>query len=164
MRTFKKILLTILAIIVVGGLIFGYIWFYVPFSDSGVKAGTLNNIKHKGIIFKTYEGELIQTGFGTDTRRGTLQSNEFQFSVENEKIAQQLMQMSGQQVKVHYKEYFGALPWRGYSKFVVDSILESYTYPAYPNYRIDQEGGNNPNDTRPEDLPPVTGSEGGQIQ
>ena len=23
----------------------------------------------------------------------------------------------------HYKEYFGALPWRGFSKFVVDSIV-----------------------------------------
>lgn len=160
MRTFKKVILTILLIVVVGGLIFGYIWFYVPFSDSGVKAGTLNNIKHKGIIFKTYEGELIQTGFGTRNKQGTLQSNEFQFSVADKEVAMKLMNLSGQQVKVHYKEYFGALPWRGYSKFVVDSILEIPAYPVSPNYRIDQEG--TPNETTPDDLPPVTGGEGAQ--
>lgn len=33
------------------------------------------------------------------------------------------MSMSGQNVKLHYKEYFGALPWRGYTKFIVDSIV-----------------------------------------
>lgn len=154
-KKFKKILKITLLVIIIGGLIFGYIWFYVPFSDSGVKAGTLNNIKHKGIIFKTYEGELIQTGFGTNVKQGTIQSNEFQFSVANKDVAQKLMDMSGQQVKLHYKEYFGALPWRGYSKFVVDSIIEISNYPNTPNYRIDQEGDNNPNETKPEEIPPL---------
>lgn len=117
----KKVLITIAAIVIVGLLIFGYIWFYVPFSDSGVKAGILNNVKHKGIIFKTYEGELIQSGFRPGQQG--LQSNEFQFSIEKKEIYQQLMSLSGQNVKLHYKEYFGALPWRGYTKFIVDSIV-----------------------------------------
>ena len=26
---------------------------------------------------------------------------------------------------IHYKEYFGVLPWRGFTKFVVDSIISS---------------------------------------
>lgn len=29
----------------------------------------------------------------------------------------------GKNVQLHYKEYFGALPWRGYTKFIVDSIV-----------------------------------------
>ena len=118
----RSVFRIIVLIVVVGLLIFGYIRYYVPFSDSGVKAGILNRINHKGIIFKTYEGELIQSGFGAG-RKG-LQSNDFEFSVENKELAEKLMKLSGQQVKVHYKEYFGALPWRGYSKFVVDSILD----------------------------------------
>lgn len=117
----RKVLIICLSIIVVGLLIFGYIWYYVPYSDSGVKAGILNNVKHKGIIFKTYEGELIQSGFRPGQQG--LQSNEFQFSVENKELAVKLMSMSGQNVKLHYKEYFGALPWRGYTKFIVDSIV-----------------------------------------
>ena len=117
----KKISLIIVTVIVVGLLIFGYIWFYVPFSNSGVKAGILNNVKHKGIIFKTYEGELIQSGFRPGQQG--LQSNEFQFSVESKELYEQLMSLSGQNIKLHYKEYFGALPWRGYTKYIVDSII-----------------------------------------
>jgi hypothetical protein len=117
----RKVLIISLSIILVGLLIFGYIWYYVPYSDSGVKAGILNNVKHKGIIFKTYEGELIQSGFRPGQQG--LQSNEFQFSVDNKELAIKLMSMSGQTVKLHYKEYFGALPWRGYTKFIVDSIV-----------------------------------------
>jgi len=119
----KKVIFIILAIVVAGLLIFGYVWFYVPFSDSGVKAGILNNVKHKGIIFKTFEGELIQSGFRPGQQG--LQSNEFQFSVESRELYDKLMPLSGQNVKLHYKEYFGALPWRGYTKFIVDSIISA---------------------------------------
>lgn len=122
----KKFFTILFSVVIIGLLIFGYVWFYVPFSDAGVKAGVLNNIKHKGIIFKTYEGELIQTGFSAGTKG--LQSNDFQFSVENEEVAKELMNMGGQQVKLHYKEYYGALPWRGYTKFIVDSIVASVPY------------------------------------
>ncbi|MFV0417189.1 MAG: hypothetical protein ACK5KT_00460 [Dysgonomonas sp.] len=119
----KKVLSISLLVIIIGLLIFGYIRFYVPYSDSGVKAGILNNIKHKGVIFKTYEGELIQSGFRPG--QSGLQSNEFQFSVENKELAIKLMSMSGHNVQLHYKEYYGALPWRGYTKFIVDSIIAS---------------------------------------
>lgn len=119
----KKTLTISLLVIFAGLLIFGYIWFYVPYSDSGVKAGILNNVKHKGVIFKTYEGELIQSGFRPG--QSGLQSNEFQFSIEDKELAIKLMSMSGQNVKLHYKEFYGAIPWRGYTKFIVDSIVAS---------------------------------------
>lgn len=127
--TAKKVIITIVAIIIAGFLIFGYVWYFVPFSDSGVKAGTLNNVKHKGVIFKTYEGELIQSGFGQGMQG--LQSNEFKFSIDDKDLAIKLMGMSAQNVKLHYKEYYGRLPWRGYSKFVVDSIVS--VDPVIPN-------------------------------
>lgn len=127
--TAKKVIITIAVIIIAGLLIFGYVRYFVPFSDSGVKAGILNNVKHKGIIFKTYEGELIQSGFGQGMQG--LQSNEFQFSIDDKNLAIKLMGMSGQNVKLHYKEYYGRLPWRGYSKFVVDSIVSAD--PVMPN-------------------------------
>ena len=64
---------------------------------------------------------MIQTGIRS--QGGTLQSFEFLFSVEDPKIADQLMVNSGNQFNLHYKEYVAALPWRGHSKFVVDSII-----------------------------------------
>jgi len=141
----RKVLIISLSIILVGLLIFGYIWYYVPYSDSGVKAGILNNVKHKGIIFKTYEGELIQSGFRPGQQG--LQSNEFQFSVDNKELAVKLMSMSGQNVKLHYKEYFGALPWRGYTKFIVDSIVS--VDPVVPSLQQDNM----------QEIPPQTGGE-----
>ena len=33
------------------------------------------------------------------------------------------MLKGGEVVELHYKEYFSSLWWRGYSKFVVDSIV-----------------------------------------
>ena len=32
--------------------------------------------------------------------------------------------MTGLRVTVHYKEYKGALPWRGYEKAIVDKVVE----------------------------------------
>ena len=73
------------------------------------------------MVFKTYEGKLIQSGFRAD-KPGGLQSNQFDFSVQNKEIAEKLMLSSGKFVQLHYKEYFAPLPWRGYTTFV-DSII-----------------------------------------
>ncbi len=88
----------------------------------GVKSGELNYVVKKGYIFKTFEGKLIQSGFRSKTP-GTIQSYEFEFSVGDEQIAQKLMLSSGKEVELHYKEYLHAVPWRGYTNFVVDSII-----------------------------------------
>lgn len=95
--------------------------FFFVFGE-GVKSGELNYIVHKGYIFKTYEGKMIQTGIRSQTP-GTIQSYEFAFSVEDKAIADSLMRCSGKVLELHYKEYQGTLPWRGVNKFVVDGIV-----------------------------------------
>lgn len=94
-------------------------WRYYFVYSEGTKAGILNTFQQKGFVFKTYEGNLIQSGF-----KANVQSNEFVFSVVDEKVAQVLNQNSGREINVHYKRYLGALPWRGAEKYIVDSILE----------------------------------------
>ena len=102
----------------------GWFWFHFYFKfGEGVKAGELNQVVYKGYIWKTYEGRLIQSGFKGAKGGGTIQSNEFNFSVEDKAVADSLMRCSGKTVEVHYKEYLGALPWRGMQKYIVDSIL-----------------------------------------
>ena len=98
-----------------------YYKYYFVFGE-GVKAGDLNYIVNKGYVFKTYEGKLIQTGLRS-RQTGAIQSNEFEFSVSNEAIAKKMMLNSGKTFELHYKEYKGALPWRGFSTYVVDSIV-----------------------------------------
>jgi len=118
MKKFLTILL--LSIIVIGGVWFAW-HFYWVFGE-GVKAGQLNNFMKKGYVFKTYEGKLIQTGLKSG-ETGSIQSNEFRFSVTNESVANRMMSNSGKEFELHYKEYMGALPWRGTTVYIVDSIL-----------------------------------------
>jgi hypothetical protein len=66
---------------------------------------------------------MIQTGYNSHNTSATIQSNEFKFSVEDERIAKQIDNNSSRQVKLHWKRYLGTLPWRGNSQFVVDSII-----------------------------------------
>ena len=117
----KKFLAVVvfLALLALAG--FGYFRYYYVFGE-GVKSGTLNYVVYKGVLFKTYEGKLIQSGLRAGAA-GAIQSYEFEFSIEDPEIAKQLMLEGGENVELHYKEYFGRLPWRGYTKYIVDEII-----------------------------------------
>ena len=116
---------------------FCYFKFWWVFSD-GTKTGELNSLTYTGYLFKTYEGEIILTGYGSKNSSGTVQSKNFKFSVADEKVAEQLSQLTGHRVTVHYKEYKGTLPWRGYERSIVDSVTEleiapEHTYEPAPD-------------------------------
>jgi hypothetical protein len=125
----KFISISILLILLVGSGVFFWRYYYV--FGEGVKAGELNFMVRKGVVFKTYEGRLIQTGYKSVVP-GSVQSNEFDFSVTNQKIAETLMVSGGKLVELHYKEYFGDIPWRGNSKYIVDSIINIKDKGAVP--------------------------------
>ena len=114
---------------------FLYFKFWWVFSD-GTKTGELNSLTYTGYIFKTYEGEIILTGYGTKNSQGSVQSKNFKFSVDNKEVAEQLTKMTGSRVTVHYKEYMGALPWRGYEKAIVDHVEEEEPLP-HTQYETD---------------------------
>lgn len=119
-------------VLLIGLALFVFIhYFYVW--GTGVKAGELNQVVYKGWIWKTYEGRAIMSGFRNKNGKG-LQSNDFEFSVDKKaigrkangahySIADSLMRCSGKTVQVKYKEYRGALPWRGMQKCIVYEIL-----------------------------------------
>ncbi len=117
----KKILLIILVLLLGGLSSFIYIKYYFVLGE-GVKSGELNYCVKKGYLFKTYEGKLIQTGIRSLTPN-TIQSYDFEFSVTNERVARTLMANSGMVFDLYYKEYKGVIPWRGFSKYIVDSIV-----------------------------------------
>ena len=76
MTTGKKILTISSIVVVIALALFIYIRFYYVFGE-GVKAGDLNYVVYKGVVFKTYEGKLIQSGF-RGKQAGTIQSYEFE--------------------------------------------------------------------------------------
>jgi hypothetical protein len=117
----KRFTRVLVVIVVLGLLVFIYFKFFFLFGD-GVKSGHLNYAVRKGNIFKTYEGKLIQEGYRSQTA-GTIQSYEFEFSIRSKKIYDILAANSGKRFDLHYKEYHGAVPWRGNTRYIVDSII-----------------------------------------
>ena len=122
MRTKTKIITISSIVLILALAAFVFFRFYFVFGE-GVKAGQLNQVMYKGYIFKTYEGRLIQSGFKGQKGTNSIQSNEFNFSVVDHAVADSLMRCSGKTVELHYKEYLGALPWRGMEKYIVDGII-----------------------------------------
>ena len=116
----KKIFTWIIVILILGLSIFCYFSYFYVFSE-GVKTGELNQISRKGYVFKTYEGVIILTGYGSNRNTNGVQSKEFNFSAKKD-VAEDLANLTGQKVTVHYKKYFKALPWRGYQCSIVDKV------------------------------------------
>lgn len=121
----RKFILWFTVLILIGVGIFFWWRYYFVFGE-GVKSGTLNFVVYKGVVFKTYEGRMIQTGYKSQVP-GSVQSNEFDFSITDPTVAETLMMAGGKVVEVHYTEYNGALPWRGVSKYIVDSVISIET-------------------------------------
>lgn len=117
----KRIITLIVFLLLIGGAVLFYVRHYYVFGE-GVKAGNLNFIVYKGYVFKTWEGRVIQTGFKTPVP-GSMQSNEFEFSITNDSIARVLELNSGKFVELRYKEYLASLPWRGQSKYIVTEVI-----------------------------------------
>lgn len=110
-----------IAILLLGLFIFFHFFFVY---STGVNAGDLNYFQEEGIIFKTYEGKMIQSGFksvGKSTEG--LHSNELKFSVTDQHVADTLMRASGKHVELRWKRYLGTLPWRGNSQYVVTEVM-----------------------------------------
>lgn len=103
------------------GLAIYFYWKYFFTYSSGNRYGLLQKFSHKGNLFKTYEGEMILSSI-RGNNNVPLASEKFFFSVSDEKVANQLKNMQGKYITVHYKEKNGTLVWRGDTKFIVDSV------------------------------------------
>ena len=122
MNSLGKIVSGVVSVLLLAAAIFVYFKFFFVYSE-GTNEGDINYFQREGFVFKTYEGKMIQTGYNSHNTSATIQSNEFKFSVVDERVAQQIDSNSSRQIKLHWKRYLGTLPWRGKSQFVVDSII-----------------------------------------
>jgi hypothetical protein len=105
---------------------------YIMFGSysSGYRAGTIIKLSHKGVAFKTYEGQLNLGMVLSDDPGGAAVSNIWDFSVpasRKETVTKlENAMLSGQRVKVHYEEKFLKLPWRGDTKYMVTDVEEQH--------------------------------------
>ncbi len=112
----KKVLYGFLGFIVLGIALYFTVIYFVIFSE-GYRAGQLVKVTHKGLIFKTWEGEISQ---------GVSDAQIFRFSVEDneEEVIEDLKNLQGKMVKLTYKERFSTFPWWGDTKYYITDVEE----------------------------------------
>jgi hypothetical protein len=64
---------------------------------------------------------MVQSGLRSNPQM-PIATKDFPFSVVKPAIADSLAQFEGQDVRLHYTQYRGTLPWRGDSEYIVDRI------------------------------------------
>lgn len=112
----KKFLLKILGIAVLLFIAYGVFIYFAKYSE-GIRAGELIKFSHKGVIIKTWEGEISQ---------GVSEGQMFRFSVEDseQEVIEDLQRLQGKYVKLHYFERFKSFFWLGDTKYFITKVVE----------------------------------------
>ena len=110
----KKFLGILVAVIVLSIISYFTFLYYATYSE-GVRSGELIKFSHKGMVFKTWEGEISQGISGAQI---------FAFSVldKDKKVITDLQEMEGQYVKVSYIERYKTFPWWGDTKYYIVEV------------------------------------------
>jgi len=121
---FKGLMVAIAGIVVIATASLLFLM-YANYS-TGVRAGVPVKFSHKGVIFKTYEGELNVGGL-TNSPEGAIPTT-WAFTVRRSDVevqnAIELAMTESRRVKLHYDEKYVQLFWRGDTKhFVVEVDL-----------------------------------------
>lgn len=110
----KKVLgLSLVVVVALAAVWYAFIYF-VPYSE-GTRSGELIKFSNKGIIFKTWEGEISQGISGAQI---------FSFSVldAEEEVIKKLEEYQGSYVKLTYIERFGTFSFWGDTKYFITSV------------------------------------------
>ena len=119
----KKILIKIvIGLIVIVIAAFAFLS-YGNFS-SGYRAGVPIKVSHKGVLFKTWEGELNVGGL-TNSGQGAIPTT-WAFSIEKDQaeVRQKIEEAitKGKRVKLSYEEKFVKFFWKGDTKYFIKEV------------------------------------------
>lgn len=94
------------------------------YSD-GFRVGEIQKASYKGILFKSYEGELVQTGFRNKNKAdgSSTLSNTWLFSATDPAIIKKLDESAGKNVRVYYHQWLIQPPTQN-SPYTVYKIEE----------------------------------------
>lgn len=92
----------------------GYYIYRTYTISEGSRSGTLFKISKKGVVFKTYEGQLHLAGSVMMTEQST-----WNFSAKNSAVYEQLQPLEGKTVRCYYRQKVNAFPWQGDTDYIV---------------------------------------------
>jgi hypothetical protein len=123
-RTTMKIIKSMLLIALALGIA-TLAFLYYGVYERGVMAGKVLRITEKGMVFKTYEGKLNLDSFGA-LKGASPVAETFDFSVESDQteVIKQLekVSLSGERVNLHFVKRYAIFPWRGDTKYFIESV------------------------------------------
>ncbi|MGB8703650.1 MAG: 6-phosphogluconate dehydrogenase [Gillisia sp.] len=113
----KKILFYILGGIFVLYLLYFAFIYFVPYSE-GTRTGELIKFSRKGVISKTWEGEISQGISGAQI---------FKFSVlkKDKEVIKHLQENEGEYVKLSYIERYSTFVFWGDTRYFVTKVKEA---------------------------------------
>ncbi|WP_026916036.1 hypothetical protein [Christiangramia portivictoriae] len=119
----KKTLFSILGGIFILWLLYYAFVYFVPYSE-GTRSGELIKFSRKGVITKTWEGEISQGISGAQI---------FSFSVldKNDEVIKNLQEYEGDYVKLTYVERYSTFFFWGDSKYFITGVEQSQS----PHFR-----------------------------
>lgn len=97
--------------------------YFVPYVTESRVIGYVTLVEKRGIVFPTFEGEMVSESQLADTTR--IYSRDLSFSIPDDDLALRLQQYqgTGRPVTVTFKRYYGTLPWRGASNTVAVDFM-----------------------------------------
>jgi hypothetical protein len=93
--------------------------------SEGTRAGFVIKVSKKGVVFKTWEGQLNLQSFGAANLNNSF-SEVFDFSIpKGDTALYRLLQdvsLTGERINMHYTEKLIKLPWNGDTKYFITKI------------------------------------------
>jgi uncharacterized protein YxeA len=112
----KKIIAILLGSTIILTFLY-YIFIYFITYSTGVRSGELIKISKKGILIKTWEGEISQ---------GISGAKIFTFSIEKKEkeVINNLQEYQGRYVKLYYKERYATFFWLGDTRYFINKVVQ----------------------------------------
>ncbi len=123
MGSVKRVLIISGISILIIGLIGGSIAVFGTFSN-GSRVGKIIKFSKKGLIFKTYEGELSLGAVSQSEDGGLTEKWDFSVHRGDDPIIQAINKSmeTGKEVRLYYKEKYFQFEWRGDTKYFIYKV------------------------------------------
>lgn len=110
----KKFVFGFLGIVVLCTILYFTAVKYLTYSE-GYRSGQLVKVSYKGLVVKTWEGQLSQ---------GVSDGQVFRFSIEDneERVIKLLQDYQGSNVRLHFKERYTTFFWWGDTKYFITDV------------------------------------------
>jgi hypothetical protein len=111
----KYVVITLISLVLIF-VAYGSFMIFGTHSESS-RVGQLYKFGKKGIIFKTYEGEL-----SIFTKGAIGEKWAFSVNSNDTEVIEKLEEAMGKEVTLHYSEKYVQMPWAGETKYFVNKV------------------------------------------